>query len=511
MKFGDKTAVGIDISQDQISIVLLKQGKDGPELVKSAVAPMPQGAVKDGNIEDAVLLSKAIRELKFRNRIWTKRAAVSLFARPTVVQIIDMPQQAPSNIRQFVNNEIRNYVALPSRDITFDYCGINSAKRATDKKILSAAVESAKMIELIRACAKGGFRVEMIEPALIAYLRAVRTQKLMGKTGTNVLVAMLRAKVLTLCVLRNGSVEFIRTIEMAGSEAGGDDLGCHLTDELAKVIRFYDVDVPGDTGKWEITVFVDAAQSLQSVEEHIKSVIQTAGLQVRTMDDAYMDTPVAGFKPQDNEKPSPVAVGLAMNLLAIQGNDVKINLLPVEIKRAREAQKDVLIAVNAVAAILLIVIVAVGGLTAMFGRSHRIAAAKQSLIARQNTDGKLELHQYIDARLQALSSRLDRIEQISVSHRDVNWAQLFDEIRKAAPASVRISALSSQDGARMLLSGLAKSNDAINLFIKLLEKSSCIESVTLLETREQEGQNGLIGYQISCKLAVRRDKVDDAG
>jgi len=206
-----------------------------------------------------------------------------------------------------------------------------------------------------------------------------------------------------------------------------------------------------------------------------------------------------------------VAVGLAMNLLAIQGNDVKINLLPVEIKRAREAQKDVLIAVNAVAAILLIVIVAVGGLTAMFGRSHRIAAAKQSLIARQNTDGKLELHQYIDARLQALSSRLDRIEQISVSHRDVNWAQLFDEIRKAAPASVRISALSSQDGARMLLSGLAKSNDAINLFIKLLEKSSCIESVTLLETREQEGQNGLIGYQISCKLAVRRDKVDDAG
>jgi Tfp pilus assembly protein PilN len=511
MKFGDKTAVGIDISQDQISIVLLKQGKDGPELVKSAVAPMPQGAVKDGNIEDAVLLSKAIRELKFRNRIWTKRAAVALFARPTVVQIIDMPQQAPSNIRQFVNNEIRNYVALPSRDITFDYCGINSAKRATDKKILSAAVESAKMIELIRACAKGGFRVEMIEPALIAYLRAVRTQKLMGKTGTNVLVAMLQAKVLTLCVLRNGSVEFIRTIEMAGSEAGGDDLGCHLTDELAKVVRFYDVDVPGDTGKWEITVFVDAAQSLQSVEEHIKSVIQTAGLQVRTMDDAYMDTPVAGFKPQDNEKPSPVAVGLAMNLLAIQGNDVKINLLPVEIKRAREAQKDVLIAVNAVAAILLIVIVAVGGLTAMFGRSHRIAAAKQSLIARQNTDGKLELHQYIDARLQALSSRLDRIEQISVSHHDVNWAQLFDEIRKAAPASVRISALSSQDGARMLLSGLAKSNDAINLFIKLLEKSSCIESVTLLETREQEGQNGLIGYQISCKLAVRRDKVDDAG
>jgi Tfp pilus assembly PilM family ATPase len=43
MRFGDKTAAGIDISQDRISIVLLKSGKNGPELVKSVSAPMPQG------------------------------------------------------------------------------------------------------------------------------------------------------------------------------------------------------------------------------------------------------------------------------------------------------------------------------------------------------------------------------------------------------------------------------------------------------------------------------------
>jgi Tfp pilus assembly protein PilN len=76
---------------------------------------------------------------------------------------------------------------------------------------------------------------------------------------------------------------------------------------------------------------------------------------------------------------------------------------------------------------------------------------------------------------------------------------------------MRITGLSSPDGVRVLVSGLARSNDAVNLFVKLLEKSRCIESVTLLETHEQEGQNGLIGYQISCKLAVRSGKVDDAG
>jgi Tfp pilus assembly protein PilN len=456
------------------------------------------------------LFSRAIKELKSRSEIWTKRAAVSLFARPAVVQIIDMPQQAPSNIRQFVNNEIKNCVVLPSRDITFDYCGIGSAKRTADKRILSAAAESTRMVELARACAKGGFRVELIEPPIIAYLRAIRGQKVTGKTASNLLVVMLRGTVLTLCVLRNGVVDFIRTKEMAGGKGGTEDLGCRLTDELAEIVRFYDVDVPGNTGKWEITVFVDSAQSPKAIEECVKSGIQTSSLQVRTIEDAYMDTPVADFTARENEIPSPVAIGLAMNLLA-QGNDVKINLLPREIKRVREAQRDVLIAANVVAVMLLIVVLAMGGLTAMFGRVHRNAAAKQSIIAKQNTEGILELHQYIDTRLEALSSRLDRIAQISATQRDVNWAQLFDEIRKATPASVRISGLSSQDGVRVLVSGLAKSNDAVNLFVGLLEKSHCIESVTLLETHEQEEQNDLIGYQISCKLAVRSYKVDDAG
>ena len=50
MRFAEQTVAGIDISQESISIVLLKNGKNGPKLVKSAVAPMPAGAVKDGGI-----------------------------------------------------------------------------------------------------------------------------------------------------------------------------------------------------------------------------------------------------------------------------------------------------------------------------------------------------------------------------------------------------------------------------------------------------------------------------
>jgi len=552
MKFDDKTAAGIDISQDRISIVLLRNGKNGPELVKSVSVPMPDGAVKDGNIADAGLLAKTIRSMKFRNRIWTKRgAAVSLFARPVVVQIIDMPQQVPQNIRQFVQNEVKNCAALPSRDIALDFCGVGSAKRTADKKVLVTAAEDARMVELVRACSKAGFSVELIEPSLLAYLRAIHSQKAAGKSGCSVLVAMLQGGVLTLCVLRNGAIDFIRTrdsgqrsalrLRSGQADSVQRDLSHWLADELSEVVRFCDTDVSENTGKWDVIVFLDTEpprlpvggqeQGPKAVEECIKSRMQTSSLQVRTIEDAYMDTPLGGSAGGTNEKPSPVAVGLAMGLLMQEkapvrllhgwrtsptlprrtDGDVKVNLLPPQILRAREAKRDALIAVNVVAASLLIMVLAVSWLTAMFGRVSRDAAVKKPLITRGRTEVMVEQHRYLDARLKNLSSRLGRIEEIRASHRDINWEELFSDIRKATPRSVRITETSSGDGSKMLVSGLAMSNEAVNLFVNLLEKSHNIESVALLETSEQAGQSGLITYRLSCKLAVRSGEVDDVG
>jgi Tfp pilus assembly protein PilN len=87
--------------------------------------------------------------------------------------------------------------------------------------------------------------------------------------------------------------------------------------------------------------------------------------------------------------------------------------------------------------------------------------------------------------------------------------QLFDNIRKAMPASVRITSISSPDGLRMQIEGMAMSNDAVNVFVSSLEKSPDIVSVTLLETNKQEGQKGFINYQITCKLGMKKGKNDN--
>ncbi|MHC4529095.1 MAG: pilus assembly protein PilM, partial [Planctomycetota bacterium] len=63
------TALGIDISEAAIHMTLLRKSQEGLQLVKAASTSVPAGAVKDGNVEDPALLSRAIRQLKRRNNI----------------------------------------------------------------------------------------------------------------------------------------------------------------------------------------------------------------------------------------------------------------------------------------------------------------------------------------------------------------------------------------------------------------------------------------------------------
>ncbi|MGD0552501.1 MAG: pilus assembly protein PilM [Sedimentisphaerales bacterium] len=511
MRFVEKTVAGIDISQESISIVLLKNGKNGPKFVKSAVAPMPAGAVKDGNIVNAAMLQRTLREMKFRNRIWTNRAAVSLFAKPVVTQMIEMPKQMPPNLTQFVHGEMKHCAAMPSGDIVLDYCSVGSNKRSADKKVLAAAAETKKVTELVQILGRAGFSAELVEPAILSYLRAISDKKITGRSGCNVLVAIFRDNILTLCVLRNGVVDFIRTKEVRQKATAGDLCGW-LADELAEIQKFYSVEVMDNTGKWEIAVFADIAQLPQDAEAILKSRVQAGSLQVRTSKDAYLDTIVGGQTTGDkNEQPSPVAVGLAMNLLVAQRDDARLNLMPPKIMQIREAKKDVLIAATVVTALLLLMVLVVAAPAYMIKKVSGDTAGKAARVSVRNTNKMLDKNQHLDARLQALSNRLDSIAKISASNKDVNWVQLFTNIRNATPASVRIVSLSCRDGQRVQIEGLALSNDAVNSFVSSLEKSPDISTVTLLESSKQEGQKGFINYQISCKLGVKKGKEDDVG
>lgn len=507
MKRSTKTALGIDISETHITMALLKGDGNAVELLKAARGPVPDGAIKNGNVEDPTILSRAIKQLKTRNKIQARQAAVSLLARPVLVQIMDMPKQVPTNIGQFVQNEVKQCVALSGRKIASDFCGVGS-RAGRRSHLFVVATDGQKVADIVRVCKQAGVGVETIEPPLLAYARAFHAKKIARKFDCNVLLAILQSSVLTLCVFRKESVDFVRTKDISEEKAEPDKLCQQLADHINAIIQFYDTDVPNNSGKWEITVVVnDVMQWPEDAEEFLKAQLGIANLQVRTPENACQDTPVGQNNSLVKAEASVVAVGLAMQLLTTnQSNNLRINLLPSEIDEVKSLRKHAVVTANIAAVILFLMVSAVGGLTLITERVNENIIREKQGQPLQYTSTLFRKEKLIEGQIEWLSDRINRMNGVLGSLRDVDWVHILNDIRSGTPSDICITNLFSEDGSRLFLEGLALSYEAVHLFVDMMDKSEHIDSVSLIKAEKDNREDGLVRYTISCILTARKGK-----
>jgi Tfp pilus assembly protein PilN len=512
MKFGTKIALGIDISETLISLALLKKDGSGFKLLKTASAPVPEGAIKNGSIENAAVLAKAIRGLKNRSRIRTTRAAVSLFTKPVIVQIMDMPRQVPSNIGQFVQNQVKQCAVLPGKKTALDFCGVSGvgSDASPASRLLAIATDGRKVDEIVKMCSQAGLAVEAIEPPLLAYIRALYVKNIAGKFDCNVLIAILQDNTLTLCVFRRQTLAFVRVKDISEEKTEPDKLCQWLAEQVNVVIQFYDVEVPDSCGKWEITVVANCAQLPQNTEEALRAKIASTNLQqVLTSEDTCQTNVVSQSSVLANcrqtDKPSLVAIGLAMKLLGTNACNLGVNLLPPEVTRLRTFQKGALITANIIAAMLLIMILAING------PIWKIKKPNEN-ISRKNAHLLENIHTLVGERLSVneqintISNKLNQINGILGSHRDVDWPGLLNDIGKGTPRTVCITSLSSKANSEISLKGLALSNEAVYSFVDMLNKSERIGSASTVATEKNRDNNGLVSYEINCSLTARKGR-----
>jgi hypothetical protein len=501
--FGSKTALGIDISDSRISMALLQRGAGGIELVKAANATIAEGTIKDGNIEDADVLAKAIKELCGRNSIQSGRVAVSLPAKPLLVQILDMPKQVPVNVGHFVSNEVKQCVALAGREIAFDFCGIGSGV-GHQKQLFVVSTDGQKVNKIAKVCNQAGLNVSVIEPALPAYIRAFHTKKIAGKFDCNLLLAILRGGVLTLCVFKKQTLDFVRVKDINKGEAEPAELCKQLVEEINTIIQFYDVDVTDSADKWEITVIVGGSSQLPAdAEQTLRTGIPGGEIQVKTDEGLFEQTILGESGGFDGEKPSAVAIGLAMKLLEAD-EGIKVNLLPPESVEVKIAKRDALMAANALAVALVIMILLVCWFKVRIRKVNADVADIKQTKMFEDIRGLIEKRKYIDREMAILSVRPAQVEEILNSRDDIGWAMLLEDIRMGTPRTLQVTKMFCKGSSRMFIEGVASSYETVRLFVSMLKKSEHISQASLIEAEKGEGRDGLVNYIIQCSLKPRK-------
>ncbi|MCK4752233.1 MAG: pilus assembly protein PilM [Planctomycetes bacterium] len=500
---GAKTALGIDISNKQISFALLKKTSNGFKVVKTINEPIPDEAIKNGNIEDPVIIAKTIKRLKTDNKIRASHVILSLPANSILSQIIDMPDQISTNIRQFVQNEIKHYVVLADKDVTSDFFAIGPRQRLSNNRLFVAAADSQELNDITKAIIQTDVNLEAIEPALIAYIRAFYAKKVAEKFGCNILLAILKDGILNICVFRNRTLDFIRIKDFNNENCTPDELCHYIAEQINTVIQFYDIEISGDTGKWEVTVITDNSMELpQDTEETLKTRIPNTDLQLRTPEDAWQDTPVDDSINSNDEKPSPVAIGLAMKFLDSTQSDLKINLIPPEIIEIKSTIKQALVTTIIVIAILFAMMLISSGPAGKEGIENATRKKHEQLSSK--TSALIEEHKLLDKEIKQLSNRIKQAEKIVGLQQKVDWPRLFKDIKNGIPKSVRITGLFGRGNCKMVLHGTAMSYRAVNLFVDMLNKSELVTSASLIKTEKDEAKGSLVRYSIECSLAEKK-------
>ena len=502
MKFAAKTALGIDISDGRINMALLRQSAKGIELLKVASAPVPDGAIKDGYIENPAKLAKALKELRTRNKIRTRQAAVSLFARPVVLQIFDMPRGGLINVGQFVRNELKSYVMLSGIEFASDFCRIGSGQ-GLGSRLLAAATDSQNVEMLAHTTDMAGLNVKIIEPPLLSYIRALYAKKIEGKFDCDVLIAILRDGVLRLCVFRKQILDFVRLENISEEQARPDEIRRWLPEKINEIIQSYDVEVADSSGVWDITVIADCMELPQSFEESLSTEIKSENVQFRTGQSICRDTVVE--QKDGQEKASVVAVGLGIGLLNQNDNGLRINLVPPESAEVRAVKKQLFITAAIVAALPLFMVLTGTGLSLTANNVKQDIAQQKQKDLSQETYTLLKEQELLDEQIKQLSDIPEQLSSILGTRITMDWANILEDIRKLTPKNVRIVNLYSRDNSGMYLEGLAISYETIHLFVNMLNSSDYISSASLAETTKEDKENGFIMYRIDCTLKMEKE------
>lgn len=508
IKLGSKSSLGINIGQDQISVALLRQVKDEIRLEKAAQAPVPEGAIIDGNIVEPAVLAKALNDMLKQNRISIRQAVVSLVARPMLIQTIDLPEEIPGNIGQFILSEIKHSPALAGKEPYFDFCRLNSGALEGKERMFVAATDNEKIFVLLKTLGLAKVDATAIEPGLIARLRALYSKKISTRYGCNLIVTSIDGPIVTICVFRKEQLDFMRSIDLSEQVCSPDEFITRCETEISAVIQFYDIEIADADDKWEFVVELDNP-AIQPADMQF-FLERKFGTDVEICSSSSVYTATTLVQNASIENASIAAVGLAMKNFDTHGFNININTMPAEAEVGKARKRFVLITANLAAAILLCMFIAAGFVRAQLDKAERAITEDKQSNTTDNIERLLSRQRSLNEQIAYFSGKINRMNAIFDDDSVSNWPAILNDIRSKTPESVYITEMSCENGTAILLKGNALSFNSIQIFAELLCQAKSVESATVTERNKNHEVDGLVSYTINCILASTEEPETNA-
>lgn len=215
--------VGLDIGSTAIRAVEVEFGSQGPartaspKVVRVAERPLPNGAIRDGEVQEPALVSTLLKQMWRDSKFSTKDVVIGVGSQRVLVRDLEVPAMPLAQIRASLPYQVQEFLPIAVEDAHLDFLPTETGQGQHGplvKGLLVAATRDTVEANL-RAVEMAGLRAMMVDLTAFALTRSIVRGPLMDKT---LALVDLGARITTVVVVSRGVPKFVRVLPTGGQD-----------------------------------------------------------------------------------------------------------------------------------------------------------------------------------------------------------------------------------------------------------------------------------------------------
>jgi len=407
-----------------------------------------------------------------------------------ITRNIELPSVDPDEIKEIINLQASRYTPHSREDIIVDYINIEVYKQNYTKALLVIVSKNIirRYIDILK---NAGLTLENVylAPESLAW-SASKIFKIKSSSNTPINMIHIDETHTDFTIVSQAKVIFIRNIPLGCVEMAGNREQSlqRFTDELKKSLEAY---LSEDIGKRPGEAFITGAvEMFVGAEETISDNLL---LPVKILPyEKYFH--ISKSAAQNLEKEKGVSLLALMGVMSA-GKDLKVNLIPQEVKIQRQLEER---SRDMIKTGILILIIFILGFSVLLSNM----AFKSVYISNLETKYKP-----INEAAEKLEDSFSKITLIRNYQSKRGYSLLvLTEIYQLIPSDLELNFIRYDSQGRFSIRGTARSMSTVFYFVDHMEKSEFLKNVkTKYTAKRKDGLRDVTDFEISCLLASVSD------
>ena len=217
-------ALGLDISTGSIKVAEINITRSEPVLTNIAIIMLPEGVVREGEIDDPEMLAGYLKELWKQNKIGRKKVIVGVANQKVIVRPMDLPYMPEDELESAVKYQVQEFIPIPIDDAIVGYEVVDEYMTGEEERmqtVLLAAAHREMIQSFMDAVGGAGLHPVAVELKAFAIARSLIKKEYQfleeeGEAPGSICLINIGAGICNICVVKEGTPRFVRMLMRGG-------------------------------------------------------------------------------------------------------------------------------------------------------------------------------------------------------------------------------------------------------------------------------------------------------